>query len=128
MLKSRLPFKSLIEKADGSIEARFEEIIVSVDTSIYAEERWEAEFPKLAEKETIFEYMNRISVAKSEEDNMATKLAGLKALYCLIECDKWTNYKEFLQSISIDNTEFVNKMYELFKKVVNASAAKPKNF
>lgn len=97
-----------------------------VDTSIYSEERWEQNFPILAEKEGLFQYIARI------QDNSITERVRvssmLKAIYCFIESDEIPTYKHFAKMINLSTPEYTTRILEslknAFKAILNGSSTK----
>lgn len=97
-----------------------------IDTSVYSEERWEINFPHLAQHEGLFSYIERISEnAISEKVKV---IAMLKAIYCFIESKEVSSYKEFAKMFILSAPEYVSKLISkltfAFKLVLKGSAVK----
>ena len=101
-------------------------LVVDIDTSIYSEERWEQNFPNLAKHEGLFQYIERV------QNNSLTdrvKVAGmLKAIFCFIESDRISSYKEFAQMFNLAVPEYTEKLIDTllksFKMIINGSSVK----
>ena len=128
MIKTTLP---IVEKAienDKLVTAK-KTIDVKIDTSIFAEERWESNFPQNASRETLFAYVERIKT--DGLNDKAHILSNLKALYCFIEGDAIPDFKSFCQMFDIAAGEYLNeltnKMRVVFDIALNGSAVTQKN-
>lgn len=128
MIKTTLP---IVEKAienDKLVTAK-KSIDVKIDTSIFAEERWESNFPQNARRETLFAYVERIKT--DGLNDKAHILSNLKALYCFIEGDAIPDFKSFCQMFDIADGEYLNeltnKMRVVFDIALNGSAVTQKN-
>jgi len=110
-------------KTEGKID-------VIIDTSVYAEQRWEENFPANAAKETLFAYCERI-LGEEKKVTKAKVLSALKALYCFIESDKLPDFKSFCQLFNIAEVDYVNELTEkmtlVFNVALNGSATDLKN-
>lgn len=97
-----------------------------LDTSVYSEERWEKHFPQMAEKEGLFAYIERVS--KTKTTDRVRVISMLKAVFCFIESEKVSTYKEFAQMFSLSSTEYTNRLIDTLKKafetVLRGSAVK----
>lgn len=97
-----------------------------VDTSVYSEERWEQNFPALAQKESLFSYIERIQEQSVSDRVQVTCM--LKAIYCFIESDSIHSYKEFAQLINLATpeytTKFIDSLRNAFKLIINSSSVK----
>ena len=126
MLKTTLP---IVEKAIDKLVATKKSIDVKIDTSIFAEERWESNFPQNASRETLFAYVERIKT--DGLNDKAHILSNLKALYCFIEGDAIPDFKSFCQMFDIADGEYLNeltsKMRVVFDIALNGSAVTQKN-
>lgn len=128
MIKTTLP---IVEKAieDDKLVATKKSIDVKIDTSIFAEERWESNFPQNASRETLFAYVERIKT--DGLNDKAHILSNLKALYCFIEGDAIPDFKSFCQMFDIADGEYLNeltsKMRVVFDIALNGSAVTQKN-
>lgn len=131
MITTKLPIieKSIDEK-NKKILANEREIDVTIDTSLFAEERWEANFPINAQKETLFAYIERIKNAGLIESK-AHILSNLKALYCFMEGKDIADFKSFCQLFDLADEKYLNKLIDKIKFVFNivlqGSAADQKN-
>lgn len=129
MIKTKLP---VIEKeiAENKLVIKEKEIDVSIDTSLFAEERWEANFPHNAKNETLFAYIERVKNAGLLESK-AHILSNLKALYCFMEGDTIADFKSFCQLFDLADGERLNKLVEkikfVFNLVLSGSAVDQKN-
>lgn len=107
-------------------------IDVQIDTSLYAEMKWEAEFPMLAAKESVMQYTARISnIFRSSAGDAAVVLSGLKALYCFLDGAELPDFKSFVKMLSAENTETTKELIEILRlaleKIPIASAGSSKN-
>lgn len=126
MITVKLPIVQQKILENGELHTEKTEEEVQVDFSVYAEMRWEKEFPQQAEKEGLFEYIERLNRIKKLGKNAHLQrelvLSMTKVLYCLIESN-WT-FKEFAQKISIQQPAFIKKINEILELAVNSSAEK----
>ena len=111
---------------DGQILSSESYAAFNIDTSVYSEERWEQNFPSLAVKEGLFEYIARI---KENAVTDRVKVACmLKAIYCFIESDKIPTYKAFAQMFNLAVPEYTNRLIEClhsaFHLILNGSSTK----
>lgn len=131
MIATKLPVINKIFNEDtGDVTTTRAELAVKVDTSVFAEARWEANFPANAAKETLFAYIERI-VAMKGTKNKVSVLANLKALYCFIDSDEISSFKAFAQMFDMSDEEnlkeLCNKIDTIFKAALGAAVAKQKN-
>ena len=128
MIKTTLP---IVEKAieNDKLVTVKKTIDVKIDTSIFAEERWESNFPQNASRETLFAYVERIKT--DGLNDKAHILSNLKALYCFIEGDAIPDFKSFCQMFDIADGEYLNeltnKMRVVFDIALDGSAVTQKN-
>ena len=128
MIKTTLP---IVEKAieNDKLFTVKKTIDVKIDTSIFAEERWESNFPQNASRETLFAYVERIKT--DGLNDKAHILSNLKALYCFIKGDAIPDFKSFCQMFDIADGEYLNeltnKMRVVFDIALNGSAVTQKN-
>lgn len=128
MIKTTLP---IVEKAieNDKLVTVKKTIDIKIDTSIFAEERWESNFPQNASRETLFAYVERIKT--DGLNDKAHILSNLKALYCFIEGDAIPDFKSFCQMFDIADGEYLNeltnKMRVVFDIALNGSAVTQKN-
>lgn len=129
MLKTTLPIIEQKIENDKLVVTK-KNIDVSIDTSIYAEERWEANFPTNAKSETLFAYIERVQNS-GDLNNKAHIVSNLKALYCFLEGDAIADFKSFCQMFDMVDEEYVqelvNKIKFVFSLVLKSSTATPKN-
>lgn len=131
MLNTKLPIvKKSFDETTQKLNVVQEEIEVSVDTSLFAEERWEANFPINAKKETLFAYIERVKDAGLIESK-ANILSNLKALYCFLEGKDIADFKSFCQLFDLAEGEYLNKLIEkikfIFELVLKSSTTDSKN-
>lgn len=124
-MKIGLPI--LEQKLEGNSVVSNERIAVfDIDTSVYSEERWEQNFPVLAAKEGLFEYIERIQAADTTDRVRVACM--LKAIYCFIESSEIPTYKDFAQMIVLSDpdyaTRFLEKLKDAFKAILNGSSVK----
>lgn len=131
MLLTKLPIvKKNIDENANKINVIEQEIEVSVDTSLFAEERWEANFPTNAKNETLFAYIERVNNSGLIESK-AHLLSNLKALYCFLEGKDIADFKSFCQLFDFAEGEYltklINKIKYIFDLVLKNSTADSKN-
>lgn len=103
---------------NGAIVTSERSAIFDIDTSVYSEERWEQNFPSLAEKEGLFQYIERVR-ENSVTDRVRVSCM-LKAIYCFIESSEIPTYKHFAQMISLSTPEYTVRMLDALKSAFNA--------
>ena len=87
MVKVRIPFNDR-EIVNGKIKNNPGEIVAHIDTTVFAEERWQKHFPENAKNETLFAYVERITNQnKTASKDVVMIHSNLKALYCFLESD-----------------------------------------
>jgi len=83
-----------------------------LDTSMAVEERWEENFPVLAENKSYDSYIMGISEIKTTKDI----LMGLRLIYCAIDfsdsSDKLT-WKEFIKIFNFSDTDYIRKLSQV---------------
>ncbi len=114
MIKTTLPTFTKTINGDKVVVSE-REITVAIDTSLFAEERWEANFPNNAKNETLFAYIER--VAGNGDVDKAHVLSHLKALYCFLEGDDIADFKSFCQMFDIAEPTRLAKLIEKIKYV-----------
>ena len=129
MIRTTLPIQ--IKTLDnGLLNVKQEDILVAIDTSIFAEQRWEANFPTNATKETLFSYIERL--VKNQAIDTAYILSMLKAVYCFLEGEAIRDFKAFCQMFDFTDEkyleELVSKIKDIFNLVLSRSTVKPKNY
>ena len=97
-----------------------------IDTSVYSEERWEKNFPDLACREGLFQYIERVHQnALTERVAVACML---KAIYCFIESDSIPTYKAFAQMINLATPDYTERLLttlrNAFEIILNSSSVK----
>lgn len=131
MITTKLPIiDKQIDENNNKILTNCRDIEVNIDTSLFAEERWEANFPLNAKKETLFAYIERVKTAGLIESK-AQILSNLKALYCFMEGKDIADFKSFCQLFDLADADYLNKLVDtmknIFTLVLNASAVDQKN-
>lgn len=131
MIKTKLPVvEKTIDEATNALIVKEKEIDVAIDTSLFAEERWEANFPHNAKNETLFAYIERVQKAGLLE-NKAHILSNLKALYCFMEGAEIADFKSFCQLFDLADgarlEKLVDKIKYVFGIVLNSSTVSGKN-
>lgn len=131
MVKTKLTtVEKTLDEASNSLVIEEKDIIVTVDTSIFAEERWESNFPHNALKETLFAYIERVKKSGKIE-SQAHILSNLKALYCFVESDKIPDFKAFCQLFDLADVNRLKRLIEqikyVFELVLTSSAVSEKN-
>lgn len=118
----------IIHKAIVNDEVHIEQgsISLDIDTSVYSEERWEQHFPSLAEKEGLFQYIERIqSGAVTDRVKVACML---KAIYCFVESSDLPDYRSFAMLFDLAVPEYTEKLITClkgsFEKIIGGSATK----
>ena len=130
MIKTTLPVveKSINDK--NELVTVEKQIDVVIDTSLFAEERWEKHFPFNARNETLFAYIERMTNERKLEDK-ASVLSNLKALYCFMEGDAIPDFKSFCQMFDLTGGGHLEKLIEkikfVFNLVLSDSAVSSKN-
>ena len=114
------------ELRDDEVVSIRSSTVFEIDTSVYAEERWEQNFPKLAEKESLFQYVDRVKGDSTTDRVRLT--AMLKAVYCFIESDAVPTYKDFAKLFSLSDSayteELISKLITAFKAITGSSSVK----
>ena len=113
MITTKLPtIKKHIDDATNQLVVEKGEITVGIDTSLFAEERWERFFPHNAKNETLFAYVERI------------QNAGVVG-------DEIPDFKSFLQMFDLADTEYLkalsNKIKFVFEIALKTATANAKN-
>lgn len=111
---------------DGQIVSTERNATFNIDTSVYSEERWEQNFPALASREGLFQYVERIQ--KDSTTERVKVACMLKAIYCFIESDEIPTYKSFAQMINLATPEYttrmINTLHSAFDLILNSSSVK----
>ena len=119
MIKTTLPIiETSINEEKQTLVSKESTIEVSIDTSLFAEERWERNFPAQAKNETLFVYIERVR----DEGKLESKehiVSNLKAIFCFIESDKIPDFKAFLQMFNIADQKYTERLIERIKFIFN---------
>lgn len=130
MIKTTIPTLEKEIDGNGKLVVKQGEIDVAIDTSLFAEERWESNFPAQARQETLFAYVERIGNS-GLTDNKAHILSNLKALYCFMDSDKLPDFKSFLKMFDLADIEYLTRLTDKIKYVfeiaLSTATATPKN-
>lgn len=131
MIKTKLPImEKTINEATKSLVITEKEIDICIDTSLYAEQRWETYFPHNAKNETLFAYVERVQSSGKIADR-AHVLSNLKAIYCFMEGEQIADFKSFLQLFDLADGDYINRLIEkikfVFEIALSTSAVKSKN-
>jgi hypothetical protein len=131
MQKVLIPYCDRTIAGDGVSEKRGE-IMATVDATVFAEERWEKNFPAQAEKETLFAYCDRVKKQlEAGKPDSATVLSAIKAVYCTLESDAIPNFKAFAMLFDYSDKEMFERQMKVITTALqyagHGSAATPKN-
>ncbi len=129
MFKTTMPIYEQKE-VKGKLITTEKTIEVVIDTFVFSEQRWEDNFPKQAEKETLTSYIARILKTKNK-NSIAYVLSGLKALYCLIKSSSFPDFESFASNFNLADekslNKAVNRLQYIFNLALNSSTSSPKN-
>lgn len=118
MITTTLPvLETELDEAAGKLVKKPRDIKVKIDTSLFAEERWEKNFPTQAKTETLFNYVERVQEKGLASTDTATVLSNLKALYCFMEGDEIADFKSFLQLFNLADIDHLQKLVDKIKFV-----------
>lgn len=118
MITTTLPvLDTELDEAESKLIKKPRDIKVKIDTSLFAEERWEKNFPAQAKTETLFNYVERVQEKGLASTDTATVLSNLKALYCFMEGDEIADFKSFLQLFNLADTNHLQKLVDKIKFV-----------
>ncbi len=131
MIKTTLPVIEMsIDEISKKLVKVEKNIDVNVDTSIFAEERWEANFPENAKMETLFAYLERVNNGGLVKDK-SYLISNLKAFYCFLESEQLPSFKSFCQLFDGSDSEYVTKLTDkmsfVFNLVLQSSTVSTKN-
>ncbi|MBS1362729.1 MAG: hypothetical protein HPY96_00635 [Bacilli bacterium] len=131
MMKIKIPFNDR-ELVNGAIVNNHREIVAYVDTTVFAEERWQKHFPENARNETLFAYVERINNQNKTASKDAVMIhSNLKALYCFLESDNLPTFKTFVQLFDLSDSVTLEKqvkvLQNVFNTVLHSSAISQKN-
>lgn len=117
-MKFKIPTRQKIydEEADSLI-TKEGELFLDLDTSLFAEERWERNFPEMAKKYKLFDYIQYISNAKV--DNNTFNISLLKVIYCFFESDDVSDFKSFIRLFDFADTDYTQKVIDKIAKMLN---------
>lgn len=117
MIKTKLPvLDKELDETQKKVVFHPREIDVEIDTSLFAEERWEQNFPQNAKNETLFAYVERIQKSGLMESK-AHILSNLKALYCFLESKELPDFKSFLKLFDLADAEYLTRLVDKIKFV-----------
>lgn len=131
MIKIKIP-TNLREIIEDRIVETPGEFVAKLDVTVYAEERWQINFPENAKRETLFAYVERMQEQNKvgAKDNV-TIISNLKALYCFLEADELPDFKSFLQLFDLSDQITLDKQVKViktaFELVMRQSAVGQKN-
>lgn len=122
-MKVKLPIQTK-ENIDGNLIVKESEKVFEIDTSLASQIRFEAKFPKLAEREDLFGYSKRI--CEIEELSASIIISKMKMLYCWFDTE--IEFIDFLKLFDLSDAEYIEKLTEAIKNafelVLNSSAEK----
>nr|DAH53914.1 MAG TPA: hypothetical protein [Caudoviricetes sp.] len=110
-MKVKLPVVTRDELVDGQRIFEYEEKEVTVDNSMRAQMRWEANFPELAKNENIIDYSERIRGARV---SITSIIAELKVIYCFLDMD--LSFDHFLQLFDFSQKKYIEKLIDSLKE------------
>ena len=90
-----------------------EERAFELDFSLVCQMKWEARFPAQAEKESIVDYVKRVSAYPL---SVATILSKLKAIYCFIDGGAGS-FEDFVRMFDFTKKNYVETLTERFKEI-----------
>lgn len=129
MFKTTMPIFEQKE-IKGKLITTEKTIEVTIDTSVFSEQRWEDSFPKQSEKETLMNYVSRLQKVKNK-NTLAYSLSGLKALFCFIKSSHFPDFESFASNFNLVDIKSLTKVVErlkyIFNLVLNSSTSTPKN-
>lgn len=131
MIRTKLPvIHKTLDEETKQLVVKESTIDVCIDTSLYAEQRWETHFPHNARSETLFAYVERIQNSGKVADR-AHILSNIKAIYCFMEGEEIADFKSFLQLFDLADGDYVNRLIEkikfVFEIALSTSTVSPKN-
>lgn len=131
MIRTKLPvIHKTLDEETKQLVVKERMIDVCIDTSLYAEQRWETHFPHNARSETLFAYVERIQNSGKVADR-AHILSNIKAIYCFMEGEEIADFKSFLQLFDLADGDYVNRLIEkikfVFEIALSTSTVSPKN-
>ena len=109
-MKVKLPIQTK-EAVNGKLVKKQSEKVFEIDTSLASQIRFESKFPKLAEREDLFNYSKRI--CKIDELSAPVIISKMKMLYCWFDTD--IDFIEFLKLFDLSDIEYVHLLTEAIK-------------
>lgn len=106
------------EFKDGKIVSAKSEKEFNIDMSLNAQIRFETKFPKLAERENLFDYSQRIFAIK--EKSPALSISKLKLIYCWFNTEM--SFDEFVAMFTCTNITYTNELEDRLATVFEAIA------
>lgn len=106
------------EFKEGRVVSERTEKEFNIDMSLNAQIRYETKFPKLAEREDLVGYSQRIFAIK--EKSSALLISKLKMLYCWFDTEM--SFEEFLAMFTCTNTNYTEELYNKVESVFTAIA------
>lgn len=129
MINTTLPvFETTLDETKGELIHKTRDIKVQIDVSLFAEKRWEENFPANAKNETLFAYVERIGDKGAK--NPAYLMSNLKAVYCFIVSDEIADFGAFLHLFDISGGECLTRLLDKIKfvfEIALKAAASAKN-
>lgn len=121
MIKFTLPILQQ-ELVGKKIISTKKEMTCFLDISATAQEVWEREFPVQAQKEGLFDYIERIRIIASDKEKVLipTIISALKAIYCMIKFEKPMSKDEFLSLFSFTDIDYFNDLVQRLLDVFEA--------
>lgn len=131
-MQIKLPYNKRELNSEGQIIDHPGEITAEINVTLLAEERWEAHFPALAAKETIFAFVERIKNTKETAANRhALILSAVKALYCFLQSAELPDFNSFAALFDLSDEATTQKQMNIlniaFGIATKGSAASQKN-
>ena len=109
-MKIKLPIQTK-EVANGELVKKQSEKVFDIDTSLASQIRFEAKFPKLAEREDLFGYSKRI--CEIDELSAPVIISKMKMLYCWFDTE--LEFIDFLKLFDLSDKEYVEKLTDGIK-------------
>lgn len=129
MINTTLPvFETELNEKSGELIHKTRDIKCKIDVSLFAEKRWEENFPANAKNETLFAYVER--VGEKDLKNPAYLMSHLKAVFCFIESDEIADFNAFLRLFDIAGGECLTRLLDKIKfvfEIALKAAASAKN-
>lgn len=113
MIKIKLPILNQ-EVKDGKFISEKSEINCFLDVSALSQEIWEREFPQQAQKEALFDYMDRVI---KQPDNLTKAISIIKILYCFIHFEKPTTKDEWLRMFNLLDADYIKELIDTISNV-----------